>query len=236
MQQPFSFFYYNALPVIHRKDVETIYITEWKMNRPENMRQAVTAIVTAWERTPWSAFLLSSSCLVSTDGDTVLIYEQWASHEADPTYRRMWVEETERVAGITYATPVAYRLYRSAVSEAIRVPGCIVLVSAAFDRAETAQQWVDTVFEALASEVNPHPGGIAGHFHISTEGKGARVINYAEWVDEEAHKQAIETGSGRGIARSDSQAWQRVRHFPGMKPAGELKRYHLYRSISQTKN
>jgi hypothetical protein len=88
---------------------------------------------------------------------------------------------------------------------------CIVIVEVQTDSGDTARTWIDAVFDALAAETTPHPGGISGHFHISLD--GTRVLNYAEWVDEAAHIEAVgQTGS---IGRAP--AWRKVQSMPGVE-------------------
>jgi quinol monooxygenase YgiN len=187
-----------------------------------------------WEHAPWPHGLLSYNLFVGTDGDTVLHYSQWASDESYREFVR--TDRAERVRAIDAAVPgiarhavVSYRLYRSTAPDSTRrTPGCIVVVSVEFDGPDEQRQrrWVDAVFDALAAETEPHPGGIAAHFHLSTD--GTRVLNYAEWTSEEAHRDAIEK-SGQGAVGSGPK-WRRVQRFPGMI-AGGYKRYHPYRSL-----
>jgi Antibiotic biosynthesis monooxygenase len=95
-----------------------------------------------------------------------------------------------------------------------------------FRQRRRQRQWVDTVFEALEPETVPDPGGVSAHFHLSID--GTRVLNYAEWIDEEAHREAIENSHG-GIGPGPK--WQRVRSFPGLKSGG-FKRYRVARSLA----
>ena len=127
-------------------------------------------------RTPWPDALISRTCYLSTDEQRVLTYEQWSDDQPD-------VEDP---------AAIAYRLYRSGVRDDAPVPGCIVIVEVQTDAGDTARQWVDAVFDALAAETTLHPGGISGHFHISLD--GTRVLNYAEWVDEASHVEARRSG------------------------------------------
>jgi adenine deaminase len=77
------------------------------------------------------------------------------------------------------------------------------------------------VFDVLAAETTLHPGGIAGHFHVSVD--GTRVLNYAEWVDEASHVQAV--GDAGSIGRAP--AWRRVQTMPGVVNLG-FRRYRPY--------
>lgn len=74
------------------------------------------------------------------------------------------------------------------------------------------------MLDALAAEVTLHHGGISGHFHVSLD--GTRVLNYAEWVDEASHIEAV--GGIGSIGRGP--AWRRVQTMPGVENLG-FRRY-----------
>ncbi|MDT7783703.1 MAG: hypothetical protein QOF58_2122 [Pseudonocardiales bacterium] len=105
-----------------------------------------------------------------------------------------------------------FKLYRSGGPNGDKKVGCVVLVTIDTDDEATARAWVDSVFVALASEPNPHPGGISAAFHIREDGK--RVINYAEWVSAQDHADALSDGNGVGSRTAD---WRRVQSFPGVQ-------------------
>lgn len=223
----------SKLPDITRSDVGAVLVSEWRVGAPERQQSLVEAFISAWEVAPWPQGLLSVNLFLSTDGETVLNYAQWTGYEAyrqfAQTHLRPRVEQIDRaVPGIERSGPVNYRLYRSGVRRDAPVPGCVVIVSVEFDGPDERRQrrWIDTVFEALEAETEPHPGGISGHFHISVD--GARVLNYAEWTSEEAHREAIER-SGQGSIGSGPK-WLQVRSFPGIKSSG-YKRYRLAHSL-----
>jgi len=226
----------SALPDITRPDAGVVLAGEWGVGTPERQIAAAEAVVAAWERVPWPQGLLSYTLLVGTDGDTVLHYSQWTSEAAIrefvQTARPQWVRGIDdAIPGIERRGVVTYRLYRSGVRDGTPpVPGCIVAVTVEFDGpdAQRLRRWIDTVFDALEAEAGPHPGGISGHFHVSTD--GTRVLNYAEWTDEAAHREAVER-SGQGTVGSGAK-WQRVQSFPGVVSGG-FKRYRPYRSLSR---
>jgi hypothetical protein len=113
-----------------------------------------------------------------------------------------------------------YTLYRSGDPRGDKKVGCVVLVTVDTEDEATARAWIDSVFVALASEPNPHPGGISAAFHIRDDGK--RVINYAEWVSAQDHLDAVSAGSnGVGSRTAD---WHRVQNFPGVQHVG-VERY-----------
>ncbi|MEU0884730.1 hypothetical protein ABZ345_39575 [Lentzea sp. NPDC005914] len=106
-----------------------------------------------------------------------------------------------------------FTLYRSGEPRGDKKVGCVVLVTVDTDNEATARAWVDSVFVALASEPNPHPGGVSAAFHIRDDGK--RVINVAEWVSAEDHADAVSAGSN-GVG-SQTADWRRVQNFPGVQ-------------------
>ena len=175
----------GTLPDIDRPDVQNRRCAPVARGWSRPSSDAVAdATLAAWDVTPWPDALISRTCYLSTDEQRVLTYEQWSDDQPD-------VEDP---------AAIAYRLYRSGVRDDAPVPGCIVIVEVQTDGHDTARQWIDAVFDALAAEPTLHPGGISGHFHVSLD--GTRVLNYAEWVDEASHVEAVSgTGSvGRGPA------------------------------------
>lgn len=222
-----------TLPRIARPDVGSVVVSEWQVGTQQRQRALVDASLAAWATLPWPDTLVSLNWLASTDGETVLSYVQWTSDEQFVDFVRthrptLAAAIGDAVEGVAPAAPVFYRLYRSGVRDDPPEPGCIVIVSVEFDGPDPQRQraWVDTVFDALESETAPHPGGISGHFHVSTD--GTRVLNYAEWVDEESHRDAL-ARSGQGAIGSNPK-WRDVQAFPGVKSAG-VRRYRLDRSL-----
>lgn len=110
-----------------------------------------------------------------------------------------------------------FTLYRTKEPAADKPVGCVVVVTVDTDDEATARAWVDSVFVAMASEPNPHPGGVSAAFHIREDGKQA--VNYAEWVSAEDHEDAVTRTSLRGVG-SDTKDWERVRNFPGVRHGG----------------
>ena len=226
----------SNLPDIRRPDAHRVLVSDWSVGTPERQRATAEAFVAAWERALWPHGLLSANLFASMDGETVLHYGQWTSdktyNEFVRTGRRSLVEQIDRaVPGIKRHEPVYYRLYRSLVRDDPPTPGCIVVVSVEFEGPDEQRQqrWIDTVFEALEGETELHPGGISGHFHVSTD--GTRVLNYAEWTDEHAHRETLER-SGQGTVGRGPK-WLEVRSFPGVISNG-FKRYHLLQSLSNS--
>jgi hypothetical protein len=225
----------NRLPDIDRPDVGLVMVSQWIAGSPDRQRAGAEIILSGWQRVPWPADLLAVSCFLSTDGGGVLNYAQWKSADAVTDFMRVHGPTLgrgldEAVPGLEHTGPVPYKLYRSGVREGAPPPGCIVVVSVAFDGPDEQRQrlWVDAVFDALAGETDPPPGGISGHFHLATD--GTRVLNYAEWTTEDAHREALER-SGQGTVGSGS-LWHRVKTFPGVVSGG-FKRYKLLGRLSR---
>jgi len=194
-----------TLPDIDRPDVEIAVVDQRRVERPDLQRPVADATLAAWDAAPWPEGLVSRTCYVSNDGQRVLTYEQWRAGHAAPVS----------------PGAIAFRLYRSGVRDDAPVPGCIVIVEVQTDGHDTARRWVDAVFDALAAETTLHPGGISGHFHISLD--GTHVLNYAEWVDEASHVEAL--GQAGSIGRGP--AWRKVQSMPGVENRG-FRRYSVY--------
>ena len=193
------------MPDIDRPDVQLAVVVSVWSTVPSSSALLPMPQLAAWNVTPWPDALISRTCYVSTDGQRVLTYEQWS--DGQPV-----VEDP---------AAIAYRLYRSGVRDDAPVPGCIVIVEVETDQADTARRWVDAVFDALAAETTLHPGGISGHFHISLD--GTHVLNYAEWVDEASHVEAL--GQAGTIGRGP--AWRKVQTMPGVENRG-FRRYRVH--------
>lgn len=194
-----------ALPDATRADAGLATFGTWHVGTPERQRAAVEAIAATWRRLPWpDPELLGYSVYSSTDGETLLHYAQWtsaAAYEEHVTAGRQAAHLAEVdavVPGIERAGETPYLLYRSAFTPGARgpqapVPGCVIAVSIEFEGPdeERLRRWVDGWFRGDESEVDDFDGLLAAHFHVSTD--GTRVLNYAEWVSEQAHIDALAT-------------------------------------------
>lgn len=195
----------TARPRLDRPDARSVLVVATRGETPDLFAEPES----------WPAGLLSVTLLTGMDDDAGLLYTQW--DEPDAEFLRQ------------YGEPVEYQRYRSGVRDAA-VPGCVVVVQVEFDGPDPQRQrqWVDTVFAALASEETPAPGGISGHFHASTD--GTRVLNYAEWTDAQAHRDALARSEHGTVGVSAK--WQEVREFPGVR-GSEVRRYQVARSMSR---
>ncbi|MDJ1134967.1 antibiotic biosynthesis monooxygenase [Streptomyces iconiensis] len=184
------------------------------MATPERQRAVAEAMEADWAAHPWpSPTLLSRTVLMANDGHTLLRYSQVTDlarppHPPLPPGEELPDGDRELIAA---------RLYRSQrVPGASGPPGCVVLVDRAFDRPdpEGARHLVDTLFES-ASGQSPADGLIGAYFYVSSD--GTRVLNYAEWTDEQAHKAAI-GNRPRGNAQ-----WEEAHTWPGLRRTNFLR-------------
>ncbi|MYR92776.1 MULTISPECIES: antibiotic biosynthesis monooxygenase [unclassified Streptomyces] len=213
-----------------RTDAGIAKASTWDVGTPERQRQAVDAIRKAWESRGWPhPGLLSYSVYTGEDGRTLLHYSQWADEQAYQDFVREGRDARNAdidaaVPGIERLALHTYELYRSALQAEgdTREPGCVVIVDVEFAGPDPARQrdWIDAVFEALGNENRTLEGGVAAHFHVSTD--GTRVLNYAEWESAEHHIAAL-AAPGEGIG-SPSPLWERVQKYPGMTGGG-VNRY-----------
>ncbi|MFC9858795.1 MULTISPECIES: antibiotic biosynthesis monooxygenase family protein [unclassified Streptomyces] len=204
------------MPSVRRTDAAAVFVGQLFV--PDGQRGTAVLERTAgrWAGTPWPPSMLSFSCYLSTDQDTVLTYAQ----SADADSCRPFVHTLGEAE--PWGT-VEYRLRRSVVpSGASGVPGCMVVATFDVDGAERQDHLIRTLSDALEDMPADRTAGmLSANFHTATD--GTRVLNYAEWTTDEAH-----TGFLDGAARVTTL---RVSgDIPGVRPIG-FKRYHLHRSL-----
>ncbi|MEU6047112.1 antibiotic biosynthesis monooxygenase [Streptomyces griseus] len=213
-----------------RTDARIAKVSTWNVGTPQRQREAVDAIRKTWESRAWPhPGLLSYSVHAGEDGATLLHYSQWTGEQAFQDFVREVrdgrnAEIDAAVPGIERLALHTYELYRSGlrVEGDTRETGCVVIVDVEFDGPDPDRQraWVDAVFEALGEEAELPAGGVAAHFHTSTD--GTRVLNYAEWESAGHHIAAL-AAPGEGVG-SPSPLWERVQKYPGMSGGG-VNRY-----------
>ncbi|MEV8228113.1 antibiotic biosynthesis monooxygenase [Streptomyces sp. NPDC079167] len=213
---------FNSRPDLTRPGVGVVKVSTWDVGGPERQRRTVEAVREAWGSRAWPhPGLLSYTVHTGEDGRTLLHYSQWSAEEAYQDFVRSGrdarnAEIDAAVPGIERLGLHSFELYRSGRLEGgTREPGCVVIVDIELDGPDPDRQreWVDAVFEALASGPAPAPGRISAHFHVGTD--GTRVLNYAEWESAQAHVDAL-TASGDGVGSTTPQ-WHRVQNHPGLK-------------------
>jgi hypothetical protein len=220
-------------PTIDDPAVQIVAIATFDVGTPARLAALLDASAAAWQTLPWPRTLVAITWLASLDGAHALAYIQWTSDEELAAYAQthrpvLAAHFATALPDLPPAAPVFYRRYRSGRRPDAPAPGCIVIVSVEFEGADAVRQraWVDTVFAAMAAETTPPAGGIAGHFHVSDDGR--RVLNYAEWEDEASHAAAL-ARSGQGTVGAGPK-WRDVRAFPGVL-ASEVRRYRLVRRL-----
>ena len=237
------------LPVIARPDAEVSTFSEWTTGSPERQHAALDAAIDAWADRARPEGMLSYTCFLSTDGSTLRHHTQWTD---DAARSRFWSAESpeaastrlaesqvtrvrtidEDVPGIERDGLAVYDLYRSHLTAGpAPSTGCVVIVTIDFEgpNRDRQAQWVDAVVSALETEPEPTPGLIAAHFHRSID--GTKVVNYAEWTSEQAHRDALDHGPD-GLAQTDRPEWRRVTEFAGVADNTNVKRYLEHRSLS----
>lgn len=225
----------SSLPNPSRPDAGVVVVSRWTVGTTERQHAASDEFFSQLRQIPWPDGLVSINTYLSTDGQTVANYAQWTSVDSYQTFAASHIPAIARsmeraVPGLQRSGPVLYRFFRgNSRGDQTRVPGCVVFVSVEFESADEDRQrrWVDTVFDAVSSDPDLPAGGISGYFHLSLD--GTRVLNYAEWVDEAAHREALERSGQGTIGRGPK--WLAVRNFPGVRSNG-FERYRFHRSLS----
>ncbi|WP_394835535.1 antibiotic biosynthesis monooxygenase [Pendulispora rubella] len=218
-----------CLPDFMRPDVGCVVTSVWYLGSYERQRAAADAAIEAWKQLPWPEECISNNCYLSPDGKLVWFYGQWTSEEAhrafSRTQRSLVAEAVDRaVSNVQRMGVIRSRVQRNMSQRRDIFPGCIILVTIATDGPEHQLQVEQTIFSRIVREGAPaHPGGVGGHLLFSNDGK--RVLVYAEWTSEAAHRDALQSGvlGGRGGI------------FEGMSGIEGIgfDRYHLYRRVER---
>lgn len=204
------------MPDIRRPDAMSVFVSYWYVPDRESGLADLREVVEQWSGTQWPEELVSFACFLSTEDDTVLTYAQCADADAYRIFQRS-------LKGVARAEAVEYRLRHSVVLDApIRDPGCMIIAMFDVDGPERQDRIIGSLADAVEqAPIEQHPGMISANFHASAD--GTRVLNYAEWVSDEAHIAFLD-GATRATTLRVSNS------FPGVRPIG-FKRFHLYRGI-----
>jgi hypothetical protein len=228
-----SFVVSDSHPTVDDPAAAIVAVTSFAVGTPERLGALLDASAAAWRTLPWPETLAGITWLASLDGAHALAYVQWTSDVEFEAYGRthrpvLAAHVAAAVPDLAPAPPVFYRRYRSGRRPDVPAPGCIVIVSVELEGPDEARQraWVDTVFDAMAAETSPPDGGIAGHFHVSLDGR--RILNYAEWVDAASHEAALARSAQGTIGVGPK--WRDVRAFPGVV-SSEVRRFRLARRL-----
>lgn len=200
-------------PDVRRSDMAAAYVGQ--RHAPD--RRAASAllerITRAWAGVSWPDGVLTASAYLSTGGDTVLTYVQCREAGA---HRAL----AEALPGPVRGGAVEYRLRASVVPPGAQgAPGAIVIAAFDVDGEERQEKVIGNLLSALdGPEGERPPGMLSANFHTSTD--GSRVLNYAEWVSDEAHEAFLESRT-HGATRRVSGG------LPGVRPIG-FRRYRLH--------
>ncbi|WP_330231107.1 NAD(P)H-binding protein [Nocardia sp. NBC_00508] len=222
----------DPVPDVARPDMDVATVGRWTLGSEAAQLTAADAALELWADSAWPDGLLRRSVLLGTDGRTVLHYAQWSSAEAAD---RFGADETATYTRIDRALPeivrsdtTTHRLYRRVVPHESLPVGCVVVVSFDTDSQETGRTFVDTLLDRFHPIHDPDPkktaGMISNNFHIATDGTG--VINYAEFVDVDAHRGIVD-----GQLSSNDAVPKMIASMPGLTPLG-FQRFLPYRSVT----
>jgi hypothetical protein len=170
----------SRFPDVNRPGVGIVLVSPVYVGSAARQRAEVDRIMAPYRGGGLPEEFLSMTAFVSTDDENVLTYAQWTTDDA---YR-----EFVRSGGLgdqdeDAVEPVRYRLYRGNVLEPRSVPGALVAPVFDVDGRDRQRRSADALVDGPLGK--PFPGLVGSHFHLSTD--GTRVLNWAEWVDQEAH-------------------------------------------------
>ncbi|WP_406864139.1 hypothetical protein ABZO31_28355 [Streptomyces sp. HUAS MG47] len=207
----------TPLPVINRDDSGVAVLNRWVTDTPDQQKAVADAALAAWAAVSWPGGLLAVTCLISTNGDTVFTYEQWADEQqlrafdtataATPGREGIDRAVTGAADKVEQSAPFVCRLRRSSITGPQSAAGCVVVTTFEFDEAETARAWADAICHAEATQPEPTPGAVSRHFLLSPD--DTQVLNYSEWLDEESHRAFLENPA-------QTPEWQKVEDFTGL--------------------
>ncbi len=217
-------------PNITNPDAGLVLVSKWKVENSDYQKLAGNAAADVWEHMTWPKGLLSHNVYLGNDGQTILQYFQWTGEEEVDAFMHKNSSKngnTVSLKGLERIELTKYRYYRSLLSSnPVRRPDSIVIVGFETDGTERQEAFIDALFDVVKSRPNPHhPGSIASHFHLSTDGR--RIMNYAEFTSEEAHEEMLQTQ-----LRKDDDVPRLIRSMPGLKPLG-FERFQLYKTVSR---
>lgn len=195
--------------------MNVVVISRWQVADRAAQRAFADTEAARQRRSPWPEGRRSTDYLLGTDGRLVLRYDRWRDEQS---YRR-------------YAEALPGQLLDTVVCGFSGQPpqrpadgpyaGCVALVTLFTDGPERQREATARI---AAFGAQPDPGALGGHVLCSLD--GTRVILYAEWTSEEAHREAVAGpayGGERGIFDGN----------PGIRGLA-MNRYQLYRRADST--
>ncbi|MFD7288161.1 putative quinol monooxygenase [Streptomyces sp. NPDC059863] len=203
-------------PDLRRTDVASVFVGQRYVPSEEEAGTVLEQTVAEWSGAPWPAGILSLSCFLSSEKDTVLTYAQCADGDSYQSF-------TRSLRGPAGAGAVEYRPRSSVVPPgASGVPGCVIIATFDVDGAERQDRVMNSLVDVLdVAPAEQPPGMLSANFHTSVD--ASRVLNYAEWTSVEAHLAFLDSRTRVKTLRASGDV-------PGVRPIG-FRRYHLHRSI-----
>ncbi|ARZ68943.1 hypothetical protein SMD11_3306 [Streptomyces albireticuli] len=215
-----------VFPDVDRPDSGLALVTPLYVGTPGIQRAVADAVLAEWTAAPRPGGLLSQSCYVSVCGENVWTYEQWTGLDAYRASGRLYERPAtlrgigEDGADIERSSPIAFRLYRSNLYDGTEgVPTRVVVPAFDVDGRAAQRGLIDALLDGPLAE-GP-PGLFAAHFHYSLD--GSRVLNYAEFTDDQAHMDFLAGPKAAAATRLTAET-------PGVRGIGG-KRYILHGSV-----
>lgn len=206
-------------PAFSRPDAEAIYASHWYVPDEQDGNAILDRIIAVWEEARWPPGILTFSAYLSCDGRTALTYAQCRRSDVYRPFVQALPDPATRIE------PIEYRRHSSlTLGDGQGVPSAVVAASFDVDGPERQRHIIAMVSGRLrAAPAEHYTGLIASHFHTSLD--GSRVINFAEWVSDEAHLVFMGGSAQHGTLRL-------VTETPGVRPIG-FTRYHLRHSLTR---
>jgi hypothetical protein len=218
------------LPDVADPSVAMVSLEGRDVGDETEQRSVADAVVAGWAKDPWPEHLRSVSCFTSVDPVVGVGFLRGTEATDDARLRVVTYAQWTSMPADNLLTFARYRSFQPVAPGTAPRTGCVFFVTIDFDGPDRRRQrrWIEGVVAALAAEPEPAPGLIAAHFHASTD--GTRVVNYAEWISAQAHRDALTHGPN-GVGQTELPEWRRVREFPGVT-GNTVGRYTLHRSLT----
>lgn len=186
--------YDSDFPNITDVSVNAISIAPLFTVNGDVQRKLVSAIRQVWEEATAPSGLIAGYVFSSEDGESILVYLQWASAE----HLRM-VAKTDSVSvdgwraePFSSADASIYRLYKSMENNLSGAKPEKVICAFFDTHGPERQKYICDRLIELGAELPENPSALSSHFHVSLD--GTRVINYTEWRDIASHDESAEAG------------------------------------------
>lgn len=203
-----------AFPDVWRPDSGIAMVSTLYVGTPAEQRAEARRVTAVYCENSLPTGFVSFSAFGSTDGETLLTYAQWVNDEAHRRFEQTLDSSKREIR----TEPMRFVPYRSSVLEQHAKPGILVAPTFDVDGPNRQRRPIDALMDGPLSKTIP--GLFASHFHISLD--GSRVLNWAEWADEAAHEEFMQTALPAECLEAIT--------MPGVRGVGG-KRYLLLESV-----